>query len=173
MSGIKQGKEMQNFAKQIKKATKEAFESAKEFATTKNNQIENKKIREIILGGDDVTLMCDADLAIDFVCKFLSEFENNTSFVKGFDKSKERLNACAGIAFCNEKFPFFMAVKIAKEMWQRGKSDLRGRESANSPSSLMFYNIQESFLGRFFEIKKKELIIKKYLKKIACDFCGY
>ena len=171
--GIRQVEEMQEFSKQIKQSTKEAFENAKEFATTKNNQIENKKIREIILGGDDVTLMCDADLAIDFVCKFLSEFENNTSFVKGFDKSKERLNACAGIAFCNEKFPFFMAVKLANELCQRAKSDSRGRDSANPPSSLMFHNIQDSFVGSFDEIRKRELIIKNDSQEIACDFGAY
>ena len=171
--GIKKAEEMQRFSKQIKQATKKAFESAKEFAIQKNNQVENQKIREIILGGDDVTLICDADLAIDFVCAFLKEFENNTGFVNAYDKTREKLNACAGIAFCNEKFPFFMAVKLANELCQRAKSDSRGRDSANPPSSLMFHNIQDSFVGSFDEMRKRELVIRNDSQEIACDFGAY
>lgn len=44
-----------------------------------------------------MTIICDADFVLDFTKIYLTKF------------TEHHLTACAGIAFCNEKFPFHYA----------------------------------------------------------------
>jgi len=48
------------FSKSLNEATTEAYEVAKK-------KVENDKIRKIILGGDDMTIICDANYALSFI----------------------------------------------------------------------------------------------------------
>ena len=103
-------KEIVQFSKDLDKATKEAYEIA-------SGGIEN--IRKVILGGDDLTVIIDANEALGFTKKFLEEFEKNTQKIyKDYD-----LTACAGITFCNEKYPFHYAVKLAEDLCKYAKND--------------------------------------------------
>ncbi|MBD3866182.1 Cas10/Cmr2 second palm domain-containing protein [Campylobacter fetus] len=83
-----------DFSKNLNKAIKEAFDMA-------TKTIKKDKFREIILGGDDMTIICDADFALDFTKIYLTKFEELTTKFK-----KYPLTACAGIAFCNENSHF-------------------------------------------------------------------
>ncbi|MFA7090825.1 MAG: hypothetical protein WC149_03115 [Arcobacteraceae bacterium] len=156
-------KEIVQFSKDLDKATKEAYEIA-------SGGIEN--IRKVILGGDDLTVIIDANEALGFTKKFLEEFEKNTQKIyKDYD-----LTACAGITFCNEKYPFHYAVKLAEDLCKYAKNDskdLAKKENINlAPSSLMFHNIQSSNVESFSKFIDDELTINKK-EKIRCDFGPY
>ncbi len=61
--------EMKDFSRKLDKATKDAFKNA--YESTRQN-LANKdsfKIREVICGGDDLVVVCNADIALDFAKK--------------------------------------------------------------------------------------------------------
>ena len=145
--------ELSEFSKKLNEATKKAFEDARD---------ENMSIREIILGGDDVTVICSADDALNFTRNFLENFEKETQ------KSFTKLTACAGIAYCNEKYPFHYAVDLAEELCGVAKN-----HSKRDSSCLMFHNIQSSNFQSWDKFLEDELTIKNDTQTIRCDFGAY
>ena len=117
---------LSEFSKQLDTATKIAFEIASK----------DKNLRKIILGGDDVTIVCNANDALSFTKEFLETFENETKKIEGL---KSGLSACAGIAYCNKKYPFHYAVSLAEILCGVAKD-----RSNRKNSCLMFHNIQSS-----------------------------
>lgn len=139
------GKTLKEFSSELDKSTKEAAQIAF------NQIIANKKnkeffpIRPVVLGGDDLTVICRGDLALPFVKEFLKAFEERTNFYK------LNLTACAGIAFVKESYPFHYAVNLAEELCGAAKKFSRTK------SSVCFHKIQSSFVDSFESIKKREL----------------
>lgn len=122
-------------------------------------------IRPIVLGGDDLTVICRADLAIDFTSSFLRFFEEETAGKKDIKK----LTACAGIAFVKEKYPFHYAIDLAEQLCGYAKkiSKKNIKNNADVPASIMFHKIQSGFVDQFNDIKEREL----KAKKSEIDFC--
>ena len=125
-------------------------------------------IRPIVIGGDDLTVICRADLAIDFITTYLKEFESETSKIfKDIFKENKQLTACAGIAFVKKSYPFHYAIKLAEELCAVAKLKsksidptklkLKSIDPANVPSSLIFHKIQSSYVDTYGEIKEREL----------------
>ena len=150
---------LSEFSVKLNNATKKAFKDAK---------IENAKIREVVLGGDDLTMICDADIALEFTKRFLENFEKETQvFIDG------GLTACAGIAYCNEKYPFHYAVDLAEELCSQTKKHAKKINPDLAPSSLMFHNIQSSNYQSWEKFVKDELTIQNDTQTIRCDFGPY
>jgi len=145
--------ELSEFSKKLDEATKKAFDDARD---------DSMSIREIVLGGDDVTVICNADDALRFTKNFLENFERETQ------KSFTKLTACAGIAYCNEKYPFHYAVDLAEELCGVAK-----KHSEREASCLMFHNIQSSNFQSWDKFVKDELTIKNDTQTIRCDFGAY
>ena len=129
-------------------------------------------IRKIILGGDDLTVIMNTNDALSFSRKFLEEFEKTVKIYKDYD-----LTACAGITYCNEKYPFHYAVKLSEDLCKHAKRFKRlcKRKKElffSNPSSLMFHNIQSSNVKTFSKFIEDELTINKE-EKIRCDFGAY
>jgi len=152
--------ELSNFSKKLDKSTKNAFEKAKG----------DKELREVILGGDDVTCICNANDALEFVKEFLGEFEKETSKIF---KDKFKLTACAGIAFCNKKYPFHYAVDLAEELCSQTKKVAKKIDKNLAPSSLMFHNIQSASFQSWDKFVEDELTIQNDKRDIRCDFGPY
>ncbi len=155
--------EIVEFSRKLDKATNEAYNKAS-FGIT--------KIRKVILGGDDLTVIINANEALKFTKIFLEEFEKNTKKIyKDYD-----LTACAGITYCNEKYPFHYAVKLAEELCSYAKKDskdfAKDKNLSIAPSSLMFHNIQSSNVESFSKFIDDELTINKK-ENIRCDFGPY
>jgi len=156
------------FSTQITNSTNDAVKEA--FEATFNDIDKNKKIpfRPIVIGGDDVTVVCHADKALAFTQAYLKAFEANTK--KNFKDSKldgyaEKLTACAGIAFCNKKFPFHYAYNLAEHLCSYAK------ESSNREAScLAFHNIQSSFVDDYTTIIEEELTTKENIKLLFAPY---
>lgn len=160
----KLGDKLSSFSVALENATQEAFKNAK---------TPNMKIREVILGGDDMTVICDANDALEFTRKFLENFEIETQKIKELNGLKEKLTACAGIAFCNEKYPFHYAVHLAKALCSQTKKHAKEINKELAPSSLMFHNIQSSNYQSWEKFVADELTIKNDKETIRCDFGPY
>lgn len=153
---------LSEFSRGLDKATKEAFKKAK-------NDI--KTTRDVILGGDDLTVICNANDALEFTKNFLENFEKET-----LDKTGHKLTACAGIAYCNAKFPFHYAVHLAEALCSATKKHAKKlveNTEIPAPSSLMFHNVQSSNFQSWDKFIKDELTIKNDQETIRCDFGAY
>ena len=160
-----------NFSEALDNSTKSAFANAKR--RTKETFGDSLKIKALILSGDDMTAVCDADIALEFTKNFIEEFEKLTDEKKPHIERK--LTMCAGIAYCNEKFPFHYAVSLAEELCGVAKKHSKNKypkESA-APSCVMFHNIQSSNFQSWDNFIKDELTIKNKSNNIRCDFGPY
>nr|WP_314372938.1 hypothetical protein [uncultured Campylobacter sp.] len=150
-----------NFSKALDNATKDAYENA----IAKTEEVfgkENLKIKALILSGDDMTAVCDADIALEFTKNFIEGFEKETDKKK--PDIREKLTMCAGIAYCNEKFPFHHAAALAEELCGAAKKHSKDRyvkdaEKDIAPSCLIFHNVQSSNFQSWDKFIKDELTI--------------
>ena len=160
--------EFKKFSTDIEEATRKAIGDAfkevsdKYFELSKYNTTNHQiPFRPIVIGGDDVTVICHADIAIDFIRLYMDKFQENTktnlsSIVNayGLDEFKEGLTVCAGIAYCNEKFPFHYAVSLAEVLCGRAKN-ISNREN----SCLLFHNIHGAAFVDYEQYVQNELIV--------------
>ena len=116
-------------------------------------------IRPVVLSGDDLTVICRADIAIEFVSGFLKAFEEKTEKLIG-----HKLTACAGIAFIKSSYPFYYGYNLAETLCAEAKKDAKSpemrRKDGLAPSCLMMHNVQSSFIEDWAEIERKELTTK-------------
>lgn len=82
----------------------------------------------LIIGGDDLTVVCDGQYALEFTRKFLKQFEqqiqaheSTRSIAKGAFEV-ERLSACAGVAVVKRHFPFSVAYELAENLIKSAKT---------------------------------------------------
>lgn len=73
------------------------------------------QLRPIILDGDDFTILCAAELAVPFAAGFIKEL------LREQGTNKNKISACAGIAFVHSHFPFDVAYDIAEKSCSRAK----------------------------------------------------
>jgi CRISPR/Cas system-associated protein Cas10 (large subunit of type III CRISPR-Cas system) len=164
----KLGKKLSNFSIELNNATIKAVNEAKG---------ELKDFRKVVVGGDDVTVICNANDALTFTKNFLQNFEENTKNIKELKDISDKLTACAGIAYCNEKYPFHYAVSLAEELCSQTKKQAKEINPTLSPflapSSLMFHKIQSSNFQSWKKFVKDELTISNDKESIRCDFGAY
>lgn len=89
-------------------------------------------IRPIILAGDDVCFICNAQIAMECVNAFVTNL--NKYKIEG-----ETLNACAGISIMKSNYPFDRGCEIAEVLCKNCKSKIVDTEDA----SLVDYHICE------------------------------
>lgn len=151
-----------SFSKNLDIATKKAFNDAK-------NEFKNKyNIRDVILGGDDMSVICNADCALEFTDKFLHNFEKQTENLLG-----KKFSASAGIAYCNHKYPFHYAVDLAEQLCNYAKKYSKQINLHLPPSSIMFHNIQSSSFESYANYIKTSLTFKNDKEEIRMDYGPY
>ena len=99
--------------------------------------------RPVLLGGDDVTIIVRADLAISFADHFLQGVETHTEAAfkalrARFRGLPERLSACAGIAIVSAGHPFTVAERLAEGLCDSAKTRAKSGAEAPYPSYLDF-----------------------------------
>jgi len=126
--------------------------------------------RPIVLGGDDLTILVRADLALPFARAFLEAFEQNSrkqlvSLRKKFPNVPSlpaTLTAGAGIVFVKSNHPFYMAhelveslAKFAKDRAKEHKEFVQGGERI--PPTIAFYRVTTSSHGDYQDIRTQEM----------------
>jgi len=159
-------KVFKTFSTAITNSTNDAVKKA--FEDTFSQENETIKFRPIVIGGDDVTVICDADKALEFTQAYLKAFENNTkkNFKEaGLSQYAEKLTACAGISFCNKKFPFHYAYDLAEHLCSYAKE-----ESNREASCLVSHNIQSSYVEDYRTYIEQELTTKEGVKLLCAPY---
>lgn len=119
--------------------------------------------RPLVLGGDDLTIVLRADLALDFARVFLVAFETETreamttlrqTFIDKAltDHAKtlpEFLTACAGLCYMKCTQPFQTGHDLAESLCKRAKNASRKVRQGNTPmpATLALHKVQDSLLG--------------------------
>lgn len=153
-------KRLSDFSKHLDHATRQAARTAcQPFVVEKHNRTVYP-IRPVLLGGDDLTVICRADVALAFVRHYLEAFEKESLRQTG-----HALTACAGIAFIKSSYPFHYGYRLAETLCGKAKEDaksdvVRQTNDGKAPSCLMFHKVQSSFVENFSEIRRKELTPK-------------
>lgn len=116
-------------------------------------------VRPVVIGGDDITVVCRASIAINFVNSYLRNFEKNS-----LDLTKHALTACAGIAFIKSSYPFSYGYDLAETLCSVAKNDAKSEEMKRAnggkvSSCLMFHKVQSSFIEDYGVIERKELTV--------------
>ncbi|MEA5619869.1 hypothetical protein VB711_18755 [Cronbergia sp. UHCC 0137] len=153
--------------------TEKAFISALDAFKSTDNQ-EFATIIPLVLGGDDLTVVCDGKIAIEFTKRFLTAFEEETKcqsqeHLNGIisEVAKEalgipRLSACAGIAIIKPKFPFSVAYNLAESLMKSAKEVKKkvthfhlGKDKPYPCSALDFHILYDSSSVDFDSIRSK------------------
>jgi len=94
----------------------------KEFELTVESGMLNLPLRPILIGGDDLTFICDGRIAHDLAETALTHFSDQV--VEEFGEG-EKIGACAGVAVVHTRAPFYRAYKIAEALCSSAKAKLR------------------------------------------------
>ncbi|MGM0944696.1 MAG: Cas10/Cmr2 second palm domain-containing protein [Bacteroidota bacterium] len=161
------------FSRALDNATQDAAQAAfwKVFSKAEAFTSDGKHpIRPIVCGGDDLTFIIRADLALEFTEQFLREFETKTKEEfqvleqYGINDFKEGITACAGIAYVKESYPLHYALNLSealcKDAKKKVKEQVEKRDDGIPKSALAFYKVQESFTDKLSILKERTLQAK-------------
>lgn len=150
------------FSDGLTTATQEAAQAASKAIILPAAEKQILPARPLVLGGDDVTIILRADLALPFTTAFLKAFEEETA--KSMDKLKgafkesklptpdlpDKLTACAGICYMKCSQPFLAGHDLAEGLCKRAKTASRQQREERKlpymPASLAFHKVQDSLL---------------------------
>ena len=136
------------------------------------------RILPIVLGGDDLTVVCDGQAALQFTYDFLTEFEEQTGrndlelvgdiipYIAGEAfPSTRHLSACAGVAIVKPHFPFSAYYDLAEELIRSAKEVKRlivhpDKQKHGQPvpwpcSAIDFHALYDSTATSLSEIRRK------------------
>lgn len=87
--------------------------------------------RPLVMGGDDLTLVCEGRIAFPLVIQLLTEFEKLSKDVAGpLGAADGVVHACAGVAIVKKHYPFAKAYELAEDLTRLAKRKAR-RESGS------------------------------------------
>jgi predicted hydrocarbon binding protein len=117
----------------------------------------------IILGGDDLTMICDGRYAVKFTADFLKSFAERTrehedivAITGGSDGSESSpIGICAGIAIVKPHFPFHVAYRLSEQLLRSAK-----RTKSVSPSlcSLDYHVVYDTSIVDLDSIRNKYIV---------------
>lgn len=141
--------EVRGAARCIEEAVARAARGASE-AVLLNHAVEAGELavvpaRPVILGGDDITIIVRADLAVAFACELLERIEQETRAAFPEHASlglPAHLSACAGVAVVGAGHPFLAANRMAEGMCRHAKDwAKRAVPTGNTPPSALTFGV--------------------------------
>lgn len=118
--------------------------------------------RPLVLGGDDLSMLVRADLALPFTQAFIKAFERHSAeamseLCQAFEQQglgadgqalPTRLTACAGVCFLKANQPFLAGYQLAEGLCSRAKSSVKKRYAGANPvpSAIAFHKVQSSVI---------------------------
>lgn len=104
-------------------------------------------IRPILVGGDDITFICEGRLGF-YLAEKCIEFFYDQELMDG---------ACAGVAIIKTHFPFYKAVKLAEELCTEAKKKSR----IDKGSYISYYYSSTTFSGKLESLREKTNLTKQ------------
>lgn len=106
------------FAYMLREAVKEygEYESFLELGTVEKKKI--LPVRPLVLGGDDMTFICTAKLALRYTRRVMEAMRKE-------DGKEEGVDTCAGISIQPATYPFFRGYTLAEQACDAAKKEMR------------------------------------------------
>lgn len=161
---------IQNLSISLEQATKNSFKELVSHIILRKEKIDDEidlvynifPIRPIILGGDDITFVCDGRLGIYFAKIFLEYFEKQEVV-----DSKKNISASAGVAITKLKYPFSRGYKLSEELCKNAKQ--KRKDNDNNGSWIDFHiayggisaGLQE-IRDKFYNVPQGNLLLRPY-----------
>lgn len=176
---LNKDKKFKAFSTAIETAVQKAIQAAfNEVVEKDKDNFKHYPIRPVVIGGDDVTVIIRADLALDFTDKFLKYFEMESKLqfenlkLAGYE---EGLTACAGIAYVKDSYPLHYALHLAESLCTDAKKKVKGanilpKYNDIPQSALAFYKVQESFVDDLSILKNRTLKTPSGLDSSCLDY---
>ena len=148
---------LKEFSAKINNAFQEKpFKEIEEFILKNTPESKDKTdknilwFREIIGGGDEITIICNAHIALEIVKIY---FETVQSY--NYEK-EENFSSCAGIAVFHSHDPFSEIYKIAEECCESGKKRNRKPEHNNENFYVDFHYCRSGITNTLENIRERE-----------------
>lgn len=109
-------------------------------------------MRPLVLGGDDITLLCRADLALGYAKYFCRAFQTyskeqlkglHTRYLKGSADLLPYLTASGGILYHKANHPFMLCHHLVEGLCSEAKTVTKATPTA-LPAALSFYRISKA-----------------------------
>jgi len=84
-------------------------------------------LRPLVMGGDDLTIVCEGAIALPLVLSLLQQFEEHSkSAAEKLGKTDgDGLTACAGVAIVKKHYPFAKAYELSEQLMKEAKKKAR------------------------------------------------
>lgn len=137
-----------NLAKSIEDAITTAVKQAVADVIVPHEKDNVLPARPVLLGGDDITIIVRADLAIPFTVRLLESIENTCKSI-GEAEGQNALSACAGIAIVGKGTPFLTGYALADDLCDHAKKSAKAalveKNNRNGyPSAYSFHVYQHT-----------------------------
>jgi hypothetical protein len=146
--------------------------------TVSANGVNDKKtlilpIRPLILGGDDVTLLCHGQYAMQFVATMSTRFTELSK--EAAEKAKDngltsdlwpatsnKLTISAGVLFAKSTFPLSIAIPYAESLLANAKASQRGSANKGQPmnAAVDWETITDTLVDTPAERRYRELVFE-------------
>ena len=116
-------------------------------------------IRPLILGGDDVTFICPANMAILFTKTLMESLNLTTSADSPEHLTKtasRRIDCCAGVAILPTAYPFFRGYELAEQLCDAAKESMRAEKNSDGSSWLDFAILHGEQAPTLEQIRERE-----------------
>jgi len=129
-----------------------------------------RPLQPIVLAGDDLTLVCRADLAWDFTTAFLRNFgdemttrlrtvkANEVFPAKLRDTLPDTLSAGASIVYVSNHYPFSLGYALAESLASRAKSRAKELNPQDPPASVFLHRISGAWAPTEFYALSETLL---------------
>ena len=107
------------------------------------------RYRQIIGGGDEITLICRAEDAMDLVTAYFGELGKTPPLAPGIPNA-----SCAGIAIFHSHAPFADIYEVAESCCESGKK--RSRSSGSTVSFIDFHYCSSGITGSLEAIRERQ-----------------
>lgn len=124
---------LREFSLELEECTENAFSKAVTSCFTKDDLrplVKGTPVLPVVVGGDDLTVVCDGARALRFAETFLDRFEQEVESspeaavlraVAVRAHGVPRIGMCAGVAIIKPHFPFFLAYELAEQLLRSAK----------------------------------------------------
>lgn len=131
--------------------------------------------RQVIGGGDEITIICNAEIAFEVVKVYFKALEKANNERLENDSNATVYHACAGVSIFHAKSPFSIAYEIAEAACESAKKKAKIDNPKNPENCFDFYYCHAGIVTDFDTLRKKEEKVtnRPYKVEDAIDLFSY
>lgn len=122
-------------------------------------------IRPLILGGDDVTFICPAVVALAYAKRFVKFMKEPTATIK--IEAAKSIDCCGGIAILPTKYPFFRGYVLSEQLCDSAKTAMRKLWDEDNPSKTASSWLDFVFLHGEQAPSLEQILQQEYLGELG------